>query len=378
MRILLLLIGLLPTFVLSHEMDQVKAQMEIGKSHWSAIVEIEGFALYPSDGPHTPDENVETNYAGMDWIQRLDRSEWEEMKETATGYLRDCFQLKLNGQSLPFDIEFLNFTTDPPEWTTNQKGTAVFRMRLHGKWQQGMAGPMELLWLDYSGEALSLQVQGSQQTSTAPLSVMRIETKVPTKLADITATGEVGETVGTSLWAWIIAGFEHIIPKGLDHILFILGLFFLQPKIRPLLWQSTAFTIAYSITLGLVVAGVFSISSDIVEPAIALSIAYVGFENIWVKELKPWRVGLVFGLGLLHGMGFASVMQELEIPTGSLLTPLLGFNVGVECGQLAVLASAFLLTFAFLRKPLFTHIRLIASVLIGITGLYWTVERIFL
>lgn len=374
MRILLLLIGLLPTLLLSHEMDQVKAQMEIGKSRWSAIVEIEGFALYPSDGPHTPDENVETNYAGIDWMQSLDRSEWEEMKETATGYLRDCFQLTLNGQGLPFEIEFLNFATDPPQWTTNQKGTAVYRMRVHGTWPADSAGALELLWLDYSDEALSLQVQ----SSAAPLSVMRIETKVPTKLAEITAAGDVGETVGTSLWAWIVAGFEHIIPKGLDHILFILGLFFLQPKVRPLLWQSTAFTIAHSITLGLVVAGVFSISSKIVEPAIALSIAYVGLENIWVKELKPWRVGLIFGLGLLHGMGFASVMQELEIPSGSLLTPLLGFNVGVECGQLAVLGGAFLLTFAILRKAIFTQIRLIASVLIGLTGLYWTVERIFL
>jgi hypothetical protein len=77
-------------------------------------------------------------------------------------------------------------------------------------------------------------------------------------------------------------------------------------------------------------------------------------------------------------MGFASVMQELEIPAGSLWMPLLGFNVGVECGQLAVLAGAFLLTIVWLRKPVFARMRLIASVLIGVTGLYWTVDRIFL
>jgi hypothetical protein len=250
-------------------------------------------------------------------------------------------------------------------------------MKLHGAWPRDMAGPLELLWLDYSDEHLLLQVHTTPETGQALLSVMRVETKVPTRLAEISASGAVDETVGTSLWQWIVAGFEHIIPKGLDHILFLLGLFFLQPRIRPLLWQSTAFTIAHSITLGLVVGGVFRISPEIVEPAIALSIAYVGLENIWVKELKPWRIGLVFGLGLLHGMGFASVMQELEIPTGSLLKPLVGFNVGVECGQLTVLAIAFLLTFALLRKPFFARLRLIASAWIGLTGLYWTVERLF-
>jgi hydrogenase/urease accessory protein HupE len=192
----------------------------------------------------------------------------------------------------------------------------------------------------------------------------------------IDATGKVSETQSTSLWAWIVAGFEHIIPKGVDHILFILGLFLLQPKIRPLLWQTTAFTIAHSITLALAVLGVLSVSSRIVEPAIALSIAYVGIENIWVKELKPWRVSLVFCLGLLHGMGFASVMQELEIPKGSVIKPLLGFNLGVEGGQIAVLSVAFLLTFALLKKPSFRWVRLVGSVLIGIMGLYWTVDRI--
>jgi len=378
MRFLLLLIALFSPLALGHEVDQVKAHLEIGKSQWSAIVEIEAFTLYPGLGPHAPDPGVDFNFAGIDWIQQLDRSDHEEMQETAAGYLRDCFQLSLGGRKLPFDIEFLNFASDPPQWTSNQKGTALYRMRLHGNWPQDSAGALELLWLDYTDEHLLLQVHSAVETGEVLLGVMRVETKTPTQLAEITAAGKVGEAASTSLWAWVIAGFEHIIPKGLDHILFILGLFFLQPKIRPLLWQSMAFTIAHSITLGLVVAGVFRISPEIVEPAIALSIAYVGLENIWVKELKPWRVGLVFGLGLLHGMGFASVMQELEIPAGSLWMPLLGFNVGVECGQLAVLAGAFLLTIAWLLKPVFARMRLIASVLIGVTGLYWTVDRIFL
>lgn len=377
MKFLLLLIALFPTFARCHEMNQVKAQMEIKGHQWSAILEIECSALYPRDGPHLPDESVEENFAGIEWMNQLDRSEWEGMKVTAKGYLRDCFQLTLNEQALPYEIEFLDFATDPPQWKVTEKGHAVYRIRLQGSWNKGASGPLQLLWRDYSDEDLSLQVQSTNAAGESQLSVMRIETKIPAKLADIAASGDVGEAVGTSLLAWIVAGFQHIIPKGLDHILFILGLFFLQPRVRPLLWQSTAFTIAHSITLGLVIANVFSVSSHIVEPAISLSVAYVGFENLWTKQLKPWRVGLIFALGLLHGMGFASVMQDLDIPSGSLATPLLGFNVGVECGQLAVLGAAYALTCAFLHKPVFNRVRMIASILIGLAGLYMTIERIF-
>ena len=110
---------------------------------------------------------------------------------------------------------------------------------------------------------------------------------------------------------------------------------------------------------------------------IALSIAYVGIENLWVKELKPWRIGLVFGLGLLHGMGFASVMKELELPQGEVIKPLIGFNLGVELGQVTVLTAAFAATFWMMKKPAFGIVRKIASAMIGGVGLYWTAERIW-
>jgi len=133
----------------------------------------------------------------------------------------------------------------------------------------------------------------------------------------------------------------------------------------------------FILTLALVVLGLISVPSYIVEPAIALSIAYVGIENLWTKELKPWRVAFVFALGLLHGMGFASVMKELDIPQGQVLKPLVGFNLGVETGQVTVLAAAFAATFWLFRKPEAWNIfRKIASGMIGAVGLYWTVERI--
>jgi hydrogenase/urease accessory protein HupE len=137
-------------------------------------------------------------------------------------------------------------------------------------------------------------------------------------------------------------GFTHILPKGLDHILFVLGIFLLSLEWRPLLYQVTAFTVAHSITLGLSLYGIVSLSPAIVEPLIALSIVYVAVENIVTRDLKPWRVWVVFAFGLLHGMGFAGVLLELGLPRNEFVTALIAFNVGVEFGQLAVITLAFL------------------------------------
>ncbi|MGB5340095.1 MAG: HupE/UreJ family protein, partial [Gammaproteobacteria bacterium] len=137
---------------------------------------------------------------------------------------------------------------------------------------------------------------------------------------------------------YIVAGFEHILPKGLDHIMFILGIFLLSVRMRPLLWQVTMFTLAHSITLGLSMADVISLPSRIVEPLIALSIAYIGIENIFARSLHKSRLLIVFCFGLLHGMGFAQVLNDFGMPDNAFLTALISFNIGVELGQLAVIS----------------------------------------
>lgn len=141
---------------------------------------------------------------------------------------------------------------------------------------------------------------------------------------------------------YIPVGFDHIVPLGLDHILFVLGLFFLSTHLGPLLWQVSAFTLAHTITLALAALGYVSIPGSIVEPLIAASIAFVAIENITSRGLSAWRPLVVFGFGLLHGLGFASVLGEFGLPPGSFVPALIGFNVGVELGQLAVIAVAFL------------------------------------
>ena len=360
----------------AHDMRQVKAVMTIDPDGWSTAIDVEAWSVFPEDAEHSPNASKAGEFAGREWVETLDQNDLTVMKEVAQSFLRDCFQLSIDGRNLDFDIA-LPFLEDPkPSWTFSAKGQAMAKMKLTGKWQPGDKGELMLLWNDYFEEAMSMQVITRDPGGEEQLSMLQVEVHEPIKLADVEAGQEAKKTEDTSLLGWIIHGFEHIIPKGLDHICFILGLFLLQPNLRALLWQSTAFTIAHSITLGMVVAGLFTVPASIVEPAIALSIAYIGFENLWVKELKPWRIALVFCLGLLHGMGFASVMKDLDIPQGSIFKPLLGFNLGVECGQLTVLLAAFVVTWAFLKRPAFRWIRLTGSLLIGATGLYWTVERI--
>jgi len=177
---------------------------------------------------------------------------------------------------------------------------------------------------------------------------------------------------------YIILGFEHILPLGLDHILFVLGLFLLSTKIRPLLWQVTAFTIAHSVTLALAICNVISLPSRIVESLIALSIAYVAIENMLTSKLKPWRPAVVFSFGLLHGLGFAGVLRELGLPEQDFFVSLIAFNVGVELGQITVVLLAFFSIGWFRRKPWYrASIVLPISALIALTGLYWSVQRAF-
>ena len=178
-------------------------------------------------------------------------------------------------------------------------------------------------------------------------------------------------------WRYLTLGFTHILPHGLDHMLFVIGIFLFSRNLRTVLWQVSAFTIAHSLTLGMSIYGLIAVPPSIVEPLIAVSIAYIAVENLVLTELKPWRIALVFAFGLLHGMGFAGALQELGLPRSEFLTALLTFNVGVEAGQLAVIGAAFLLVGWRCSHRAWYRPRVVvpASILIGCTALYWTVER---
>jgi hydrogenase/urease accessory protein HupE len=174
------------------------------------------------------------------------------------------------------------------------------------------------------------------------------------------------------------AGIHHILI-GPDHLLFLVGLLLLGGTIRQLAVVVTAFTVAHSITLSLAALNLVSPPARIIEPAIALSIVYVGADNLLVREGRDVRAYIAFAFGFIHGFGFANVLREMDLPARALGWSLFAFNVGVEIGQLlvvVVVASAF----AALRSRSEAAGRQLAfagSVVVIAAGAFWFVQRVF-
>ncbi len=231
--------------------------------------------------------------------------------------------------------------------------------------------PVTVGWVARNGPLVLRQVGAGEDAYAALLEGGQVSQPLP-------RTGFATETAGQVFTRFIVQGFEHIIPKGLDHIVFVLGLFFFSLHIRPLLVQVTSFTLAHTVTLALAALEIVQIPASIVEPLIAASIVFVAVENILRPQLGIWRTAVVFFFGLLHGLGFASVLGELGGAQSHFLARLIGFNIGVEIGQIAVIAGAFLAVgLWFGAKPWYRQaIAIPASVVIVAIGVYWFVERV--
>jgi hypothetical protein len=231
---------------------------------------------------------------------------------------------------------------------------------------------VQIGWAAAYGPLIVRQAEGGDEAYAGYLENGKLSEPLP-------RSGTVSEGAASVFLRYIAVGFDHIIPKGLDHILFVLGLFFLSTRMRPLLTQVTVFTVAHTITLALAASGAVSVSAAIVEPLIAASIVYVAVENVFTKKITPWRPFIIFIFGLLHGLGFASVLDEFGLAPGRFVSALIGFNIGVEIGQIVVILGAFLVVgIWFGQKTWYRQVISIpASLMIAAVGAYWAVERVF-
>jgi hydrogenase/urease accessory protein HupE len=180
----------------------------------------------------------------------------------------------------------------------------------------------------------------------------------------------------SSFYFWL--GFRHILPEGLDHVLFIIGICLINKKIKPIIWQATAFTIAHTIALALSMKNVIAAPAGIIEPIIAASIVFVAIENLLLQKMKPWRLLLIFGFGLVHGMGFASSLNDIGLPRDTFYTSIGMFNLGVEICQLLVIGMVYFLLikpfhqYAWYRKGIVFPV----SLIIAVVSSYWMLERL--
>lgn len=247
--------------------------------------------------------------------------------------------------------------------------------------------PVRFGWAALYGDLVVRQMGGGEDAYTAFLSDGDLSE--PLSRIEIRTEG-----AGAVFLRYIPVGFEHIVPLGIDHILFVLGLFFFSLHLRPILFQVTSFTLAHTLSLALASLGIVTVSASIVEPLIAASIVYVGVENIRGHTNVKARTALVFAFGLLHGLGFASVLGDFGITASHFVAALIGFNIGVEFGQLAVILTALVLILLSVRlagfaplpdeeqpvrtvQVLYRSVSIVGSVLISLIGAYWTIERVF-
>ncbi len=188
------------------------------------------------------------------------------------------------------------------------------------------------------------------------------------------------EPLARTLGRALVVGIEHIVPEGLDHILFVLGLYLAARRFRDLLVQVSAFTVAHCLTLGLAMEGIIRVGpawGRLVEITIALSIVIVAFENCLRGKTPGWgRLALVASFGLIHGLGFAGALSEVHWPAGRFLPALIAANIGIEIGQLLVVGAAALVSAWWWRCSWYQwRVAIPASVIIGLCGLTWAIRR---
>jgi hydrogenase/urease accessory protein HupE len=297
---------------------------------------------------------------------------------TTESTMRQLLVLKFNGKPLNWKITFPDFEKQPLVLPEETGGWALMNAVIEVDVQPG-PGKLEVFWQDNLNSELILDTTVGDTFGTLSVfsgmsnTLLKIDAAEPFK-----KTASTLPSKKTQAESWLVSGFLHVIPFGFDHILFILGLFLLAPRWKPLLGQSLLFTLAHSITLSLVILGLISLPTQWIEILIAVSIAWIGIENLFIKKLKPSRLYLVFGFGLVHGMGFAKVLEEKlhGIKGKDLTLPLASFNIGVEIAQILLLICAFLILIPL--KSWTPQIQKIGSICIALAGLFWIYQRTFL
>ena len=190
----------------------------------------------------------------------------------------------------------------------------------------------------------------------------------------------VGSRQGTLavIRKFVPEGVHHILI-GPDHLLFLVGLLLLGGSVRRLLTVITGFTLAHSITLALAVLNIVTPPGRVVEPIIALSIVYVGVDNLMVQGGRDMRVWIALVFGLIHGFGFASVLQEMGLPSGALGWSLFSFNLGVEIGQVtvAVVVASALTALRARSEVAGRRLAVAGSIVVMAAGTFWFVQRVF-
>lgn len=308
-----------------------------------------------------------------EWLLARGDAGWEELRKEAERFLRECLCVESGNQEVAWSVAFPDFTSSPPDFIKVLTNGAYLRMVLTPT--AATTGPVMLNWAEGAGRpTFILKMDGGQD------GYLTLESghQGVIELASATEPARQETKPRGMLMTSFRQGFLHVVPKGWDHVLFVIGLFFYRRKWRPLLNQSLAFTAAHTVTLGLAAGGIVKVSGNWVEPMIALSLVAIALENLRAEREADGRarLAIVFGFGLIHGLGFAGALSVWLKPGEGFLPSLLSANLGVEAAQAALLAAAWILTLGWNRTIAYRWVRMAACLGIAVTGAWWAFERI--
>jgi len=352
----------------AHQIAEVSMSLVLDGDRMTAVAEADAAYMLPE---FRGDEDEEAK--DLAWLRQQGPEGWRKIARECDAYWRACLNLKADGLEIPWTLRVPELEKESPAFLDegDPEELPLLAVEIEATLPEE-ASKLAIAWKEPFGVNLIVTTGEGAAAETEPL-VSGEEAVV----AERAASQREMKPAETSLGGWIRLGFVHILPEGVDHILFVLGLFLLVPRWKPLLQQTLVFTLAHSLSLAAAALGWVKFPSTPVEVLIAASIAWVGIENFWANELGKGRLILVGAFGLVHGLGFAGVLAEL-LPSGQpekLPAALFGFNVGVELGQVAVLAVAFAACGWWSDKH-FLGVKRIGSAMVGTAGLILVIERL--
>ncbi|MEO8614170.1 MAG: HupE/UreJ family protein [Luteolibacter sp.] len=298
--------------------------------------------------------------------------EFTRIRKETENTLRKLLRFTFAGKDIPWRVEFPDFDKTPFALPPEDGDVALLSTRLIFDPAPG-GGELRAHWSgEQETELIILIEEGDDPKIMSTLpggTVLLLNVAQTAQAPPPTRQPETG--------GWILSGLHHVLPTGFDHMLFILGLFLLAPKWKSLVEQSLLFTLAHSVTLALSVYGLANVPMNFVNIMVAVSIAWIGVENLLIRTISKQRYILVFTFGLIHGLGFASGLREKlsSIPQNKLIMPLIGFNAGVELAQITVLVAAFIVLLPL--HPWKNEVRTYGSIFVAICGFAWVIQRVF-
>ena len=366
---LLFILLFIPSIVFSHELKPSIANFQFieknNKLNFELSIQLNLEAILANIDPSHSDTDESKNSDYYNSLRKLPSEQLLDVFKKSLTNLKDNIFINQNDSKIPFKINDVQIDK-------------VGNLNLSRKTLIQISGSnidknnLQFGWIKDYGPVI-LRVSNPQKEI-----VYTEYLKINSVSKNFSTTKNKEQNLFIEIYNYLTIGFLHIVPKGLDHILFVIGLFLFSPKFKPLLIQVSAFTLAHTITIFLGVLNILSISPQIVEPIIALSIVYVGIENIFIRNISIRRPIVVFIFGLLHGLGFAGVISEIGLSKAHFVTSLISFNVGVELGQLFVIVGCYFgFAYWIKEKPWYKkYFTNTLSILIALVGIYWFVERV--